>query len=216
MDENFRDFTVDALQVLNTVVRTMSITDIIRVRTSPQGSVYKETLVTFQEANECNFYFSKARNLAEFRDPSGNPTVGMRMGFPPFLLPTFKMLNDHGYEIKKVNGPDTKRYVKFDDDNLSLYLEIRLPGQSKWIKVRPEQARAYTEDKDKQEYSSIKRSLLRNSTSNINAGAFSLNQNFIPIGPRITVGLAPPAAPVNQSRWCPPARDSNTKRSSDS
>lgn len=90
-----------------------------------------EALVTFHDRD----FFSKARNLSEYRDDSGAPTAGIRLDVPPFLLPTFKLLNDHGYEIRNANGRDTRRYIKFDEQNLSLYLEVRLPGQSKWIKI---------------------------------------------------------------------------------
>ena len=117
LDANFRDFCVEALLVPDTVVRNASITDIIRVRNSPQSSIYSEVLVSFGDYQERNYYHSKARNLAEFRDDKGAPTAGIRLDIPPFLMGTFKSLSDHGYAIKAANGRETRRYIKYDDDN---------------------------------------------------------------------------------------------------
>ena len=104
----FRDFAVEALLVSDTVVRTAGITDVIRVRSSPQGNVYKEILVSFRDPQERDYYFSKAKNLACFRDKDGNPTADIRMDVTPYLLPTFKLLNEHGFDIRNVHRRETK------------------------------------------------------------------------------------------------------------
>ena len=121
-----------------------------------------EALITFKDIAERDFYFSKAKNLAPYRDEKGLPTAGIRMDVPPFLLPTFKLLSDHGYDIRSANGPETRRYVKFDEDNQSLLLEVKLPGQSKWTRIRPSQARSWSEEKDKKDYHTIRLSLASN------------------------------------------------------
>ena len=162
LDAGFRDFAIEALRVPDTVVRRVSIQSIIRVRSAPHNNVYMEILVTFSDAGERDFYFAQARNLAEYRDKDGNPTAGIRLDIPPFLLPTFKLMNDHGFEIRRVHGRETRRYIKFDEERMSLLLEIRLPGQNKWVRIRPEQARSHAEEKDRQDYVAIKRDLLRN------------------------------------------------------
>ena len=161
MDAAFQDFAVEALAVPDTVVRKMKLAGIIRVRSSPHNHIYLETIVTFHDLNEHDFYFSKARNVAEYRDTEGNPTAGIKMDVPPFLLPTFKLLNDHGHEIRRAHGKEMHRYVKYDEENLSLLLEVRLPGVVKWTRIRPEQARSYTEEKDRLDYVSIKKGLFR-------------------------------------------------------
>ena len=100
------------------------------------------------------------------------------MDVPPFLLPTFKQLTDHGYDIRRIHGRETKRYVKFDDERLSLILEVRLPSSTKWIRISPEQARTYFEEKDQIDYGSLRRDLLR---AQRNARSEE-NPNLIPIG----------------------------------
>ena len=136
MDANFRDFAVDALQIQDTVVRDSQMEEIVRVRSSPLNVAYSEILITFRDMVERDFYFSKAHNLAVYRADQGSPTAGLRMDVPPYLLQTFWLLNDQGFEIRLVHGKETKRYVKFDDEAQSLYLEVKLPGQSSWVKIR--------------------------------------------------------------------------------
>lgn len=80
LDAAFRDFAVDALQVPDVTVRQANITNVIRVRSSPHNKIYKEILVSFGDPQERDYYFSKARNLAGFRDAEGNPTAGTPMG----------------------------------------------------------------------------------------------------------------------------------------
>ena len=136
------------------------------------------------------------------------------------MLPTFKLLNNHGFEIRASHGREKKHYIKFDEDNLSLYLEVRLPGQLKWIKIKPEQARSFSDEKDRQDYQTIKRGLMRPNDQ--------ANPNMIPLGSRHQTNRSPGApAPVpvltetngveqrqpvaaQRSRWIPPPRSSTT------
>ena len=149
-----------------------------------------DVLVTFQDSTERDYFFSKVRNLATYRDEEGNPTAGVRMDVAPYLLPVFKLLNNHGFDIRNAHGKETRRYIKFDEENLSLYLEVRLPGQSKWTKIKPDQARSFSDEKDKLEYSSIRKGLLRISSSNTS----QVNPNLIPIGNRAGPSTDPVSA----------------------
>ena len=214
LDASFKDFAVDALMVPDTVVRQTALAEIIRVRSSPRNAVYMEALVTFKDQMQRDFYFSKAKHLAPYRDESGAPTAGIRMDIPPYLMATFNSLNNHGYEIKRANGPDTKRYMKYDEVNLSLYLEVRLLSSTKWTRIRPEQARIYGEEKDRQEYQTIRKTLLRTTSP-------SPNPNLIPLGnkpghhlpsqqptPSTSTGVERSQRPT----WTPPPRASPPKR----
>ena len=211
MNANFRDFAVEALQVPDTTVRNAAIEGIVRVRSSPQSKAYMEILITFSDHYERDFYYSKAKNLAEYRNSEGDPTAGIRLDIPPYLMSTFKLLSDHGYEIRKANGVDTKRYIKYDDENLSLILEIRLPGQTKWIRIRPDQARSFSEEKDRAVYNSLRSSLMRTDERT--------NPNMIPLGDRTTsrrasdssTGTIPSLVSGQSARWVPPPRESNLR-----
>ena len=209
LDAAFRDFAIDALLIPDTVVRNTKFLDIIRVRSSPQNAVYLEALVTFQDYTEHDYFFSKARNLSSYRDDEGNPTAGIRMDVAPYLLPVFKLLNNHGFEIKNAHGKETRRYIKFDEENLSLFLEVRLPGQTKWTRIKPDQARSFLDEKDKIEYTTIRKGLLRSSSSTSSL----VNPNLIPIGSRAgpssgLSGAPPPSMPTidgRRPRWTPRA-----------
>ena len=170
---------------------------------------YLEILITFADHYERDFYYSKAKNLAGYRNAEGDPTAGIRLDVPPYLMGTFKLLGDHGYEIRAANGVDTKRYIKYDDENLSLILEIRLPGQTKWIRIRPDQARSYSEEKDRAVYNSLRSSLMRADDRS--------NPNMIPLGDRtsnrrVSDSSTNPSLVGGQSaRWVPPPRESNLR-----
>lgn len=210
----FRDFAVEALQVPDTVVRETRFVDIIHVRSSPNNAIYLEALITFKEVSDRDYYFAKACNLAECRNDDGTPSAGLCLDIPLFLLPTFKILNEHGYDIRNVNSRETRRYIKFDEENLSLFLEVKLPGNHKWIKIRPDQARSFNEEKEREDYQSIKKSLLcplRSTTGQSNA-------NLVPLGMRAQTSGPPSASSASTSssgsaaRWVPPSRQPPTAR----
>ena len=82
-----------------------------------------------------------ASNLSEAKDRNGKPAAGMRIEIPPYLGGTFKMLENHGHSLRRKHGPMLKRHIKFDDMELSMYLDVRLPGENEWVKVTPEFAK---------------------------------------------------------------------------
>ena len=188
-------------------MRDTKLSSIVRVRNSPNGSVYKEIIVTFRDPGERDYYFSRARNLAAYRAEDGSPTAGIRIDVPPFLMSSFKLLNDHGHEIRRAHGSETRRYIKFDEDNLSLVLEVRLPGQQKWTRIKPQQARQFCDEKDKIEYLSIRRGLMREPQCNA-------NPNLIPIGSSRPAtqsrGIGQVTGPPRRTAWVPPPRSSPT------
>ena len=77
MDANFRDFAIEALIIQDTVVRTVKIAELICVRSSPNSIAYLEILEILEDVAKRDFYFSRARNLAQFHSWSknGHPAV---------------------------------------------------------------------------------------------------------------------------------------------
>ena len=225
---NFRDFAIDALLIPDGIFQETKIQEIIRVRNSPSGRVHMEARVTFDQTNDRDYFSSKARNLAEYRDQDGHPQAGVRLDVPPFLMSTFKQLNDHGYDIRSVHGRETKRYIKFDDERLSLVLEVMLPNTSKWIRVSPEQARTYFEEKDQIDYGTLRRDLLRVQRAGGPSREGVDNPNLIPIGRRQRdstnsrssissnegSGSTNPSLSSNSAprkKWIPPTRGRSTE-----
>lgn len=118
LEMSFREFAIEALQVSQQTMDEILLAEIIRV--------YMEVNITFFTVSDRDFFNSEPSNLASFRNEQGLPEAGIRMDIPSFLLSTFKLLNDHSYEIRNVHGKETKRYVKFDEERLSLILEALL------------------------------------------------------------------------------------------
>ena len=63
------------------------------------------------------------------------------MDVPTYLTGTFRTLENYGYRMRLKYGKDTKRYTRFDEENLSLYLEIRTRNDGRWIRISPSHAR---------------------------------------------------------------------------
>lgn len=136
---------------------------------------------------DCEFFYSWAKNLALYREEDGTPTAGIRIDLAPFLMNTVKLLSDHGFDIRRSHGKETRRYIKIDEENMSLLLEVKISGQQKWIKIWPDQGRAFSEEKDKMEYQSIKRGLLRGQSD-------TSTPNLVPLGLRVSsISVGDPA-----------------------
>ena len=116
--------------------------------------------------------------LASYVDSEKRPLAGIRMDIPDYLGSDFRTLQNYGMKMRSIHGPDTRKYVKFDDANLAIYLELRLPGESTWIKLTPARARELDDHSDRDEIDrngkklTAKRALPPPSA------------NFIPVGPR--------------------------------
>lgn len=69
---------------------------------------------------------------------AGDPNVGMRPSIPGFLLDNHRVLAAIGYSIKS-SQTDAKRSIKFDDENLDLFLDIKV--NEEWTRITPREAR---------------------------------------------------------------------------
>ena len=47
----------------------------------------------------------------------------------------YKVLLQYGHSMRKRHGPEFKRNIRFDDAELSLCIDVRLPGKEKWITI---------------------------------------------------------------------------------
>ena len=64
----------------------------------------------------------------------------MRLQIPNFLQKEFKALMKLAYLLKKTN-PDLRRNVKFDEENIGLFLDMQTKKEGQWKRVRPEEAK---------------------------------------------------------------------------
>ena len=73
------------------------------------------------------------------------------MDVPDYLAGDFKTLNNYGYQMKRVHGKSTRKYVKYDDDNYSLLLDLKLPGAGSYLKIGPSLAKSLMAESERVE-----------------------------------------------------------------
>ena len=118
------------------------IVRIRRVRSARNSKSPHEVMVTFDEKYSRDRVAAHARNLADHWDENDNPTAGMRLDYPSFLSGTFRDLEWYGAHLRRTHGQGTRRNIKFDEEKMSLYMDVKLPGEkTNWLRVSPEMAK---------------------------------------------------------------------------
>ena len=154
------DFLQDRLGLTDDLLRQEDIESINRVGDQvAAGVVRDEVLVVFVSAEKRDVVMMSANKLAGLVDPAGAPTAGIRLEVPRELLPTFRLLSRFGARLRARHGEGTKRHIKFDDFNASLYSVVKLPGDQQWTRVSPETARKDLEASFKKEEESTQQRL---------------------------------------------------------
>lgn len=91
-----------------------------------------EVLATFESKEDRDAVKAAGPNLA------GQADVGLMIHVPGHLLDDLHALNNVGYNIKQKNE-GVRRSVKFDDENLSIFMDIKIQGN--WKRITPAEAR---------------------------------------------------------------------------
>ena len=137
MTSAVNDFIKSALKIPEFESRGLIIERVRRMRTSPRSTSFLEVCVTFSSMDDRDFVASKAINLAPHVNEKGQPLAGIRMDVPPHLMATNNDLKNYAFQARKTHGKGTKTHIKFDDNKLDLYLEIRLPQSENWLLKKP-------------------------------------------------------------------------------
>ena len=103
--------------------------------------IHDEVVVVFKDQRKRDLAMASSVNLASFVDQTGRPTAGTRLEVPDELADTFRLLARFGTRLRARHGAGTKRHVKFDDYKGSMYINIKLPGDSTWTRISPDMAR---------------------------------------------------------------------------
>ena len=106
------------------------------------GNLNKEALVTFFCPRKRDMLLSRSPNLTARSDASGRPTAGLRLEIPDELLGQFRVLSRFGTRLRVRHGLGTKRHIKFEDYDGTLFINIKLPGDETWSKVTVDTAKA--------------------------------------------------------------------------
>ena len=92
--------------------------------------------MNFFTAEDRDLVYAHAKNLAKHQGKAG-----IRLEIPQHLRPEFKLLENHGNNIRNMYGPNVKRSIRFDDAECSLVLNMKLSADDPWVSVSVEQAR---------------------------------------------------------------------------
>ena len=171
------------------------------------GNLNNEVLVTFVDARKRDRVVTSAAKLASCVDTAGRPTAGLRLEIPGDLLDIFRLLSRFGTRLRAKHGEGTKRHVKFDDVENSLYMNIKLPGDETWSKVTPQMAKADLDSTTRAESAKILRRIA------MKEGTTGPRQRLMAPAATSSEGT-PPTAPVNATQkgpgpavrknWAPP------------
>lgn len=124
-EENLPEDAVEAVRRLHPTRRRSEAPGTRRIQ--------HEVLVVFRDVATRDMIFSYASNLGKTNGTASQ--AGVRMEIPPHLTGIFKTLDSHGQLLRKRHGPGVKRSIKFDDLEMSLYMDVKLPDESSWLKV---------------------------------------------------------------------------------
>ena len=105
------------------------IETIRQLKNPSKSRICDEVLVIFKGVAVRHTIARSAPNLTK-ADPINGTKPGIRLEIPRSLLPTFKLLERHGYQLRSCHGPELKRHIKFDDSIMDLFLDVRLPGET--------------------------------------------------------------------------------------
>ena len=120
--------------------------DVIRARRTRQprrSPTQYEVAVVFLDKHVRDVVASHGKNLAGFTDENGSSTAGVRLEYPGYLGREFRDLDWYGREMRQRHGKGTRRNIKFNDDDNTLYLDICLPGEDFWHRIPHTEARDY-------------------------------------------------------------------------
>ena len=147
------EFIHEALRIPESDVCQDDIESVVAVPDPrfPTSNVNNEALVTFFCPRKRDLLLSNSKNLSSFIDGNDRPTAGIRIEIPAELDDTFRLLSRFGTRLRARHGEGTKRHIKFDDHEASLYINIKLPGDTSWARVSPAMARADLEQTTREE-----------------------------------------------------------------
>ena len=98
-----------------------------------------EVIVTFEDKATRDHVKAQAPHVADHREKAG-----MRLHIPDHLQQSFRSLMNLSYELKKKH-PELKRTVKFDEDELDLFMDIQTAAGADWKRIGRDQAQRFSD-----------------------------------------------------------------------
>ena len=132
--DGLEEFLLNKLRMDRQAVNDLDITS-IRKCVEPRNKNKHEVCVIFGCKEMRDSVKSQAHHLANHREEAG-----MRLQIPNHLQKDFRVLMKLSYNLKKKH-PDLRRNVKFDEQDLGLFMDLQTEREGPWKLVKPEQAR---------------------------------------------------------------------------
>ena len=107
----------------------------------PKAKAKNEVIVVFETKQLRDSVRAKAANLANF-----GQNAGMRLELPNHLQKSFRVLMNLAYDLKQKNK-DLRRNIKFDEDEMDLFMDCQLDREGEWKRVTPDQAVELTKNR---------------------------------------------------------------------
>ena len=129
-----RDFLQTKLNMSEDFVDNLGITR-IRLVKDRRAKIKDEAVVQFETKEIRDSIRARASNLADHRD-----TAGMRLELPDYLQRDFRSLMNLAYDLKSKHA-SLRRNIKFDEEDMGLFMDIQTDADDRWRRIKPEQAR---------------------------------------------------------------------------
>ena len=164
MHLELQKFLTGALEFRARDISGLEIMRIYRCDLPARTIAHSAIRVIFKSTRGREAVVRKSRLLGRYVDPaSRQPTAGFRMDVPDYLAPDFRTLEDTGYQLREEYGETLRKYIKYDETALNLYLEVRFPGDKRWSRITPRLAREIIEVGDREMTEGIKKCMRRRS-----------------------------------------------------
>ena len=134
--QEVRKFTAHYLAMSEQLVANLKFEKIWAVDQPRRSKITDEVVVQFQSTQQRDIVQSHANNLSKHTGKAG-----IRLEVPQFLEGAFKGLMEHAATLNATTKDGIKRSIKFDDKEMSLCLDIKLPTAEKWHRFSYEQIR---------------------------------------------------------------------------
>ena len=116
-----------------------------RTRQPRKSSVNFEVAVVFIDKHVRDLVASNGKNLSDYKNEEGWPTARLRLEYPSSLGKVFRDLDWYGREMQVKHGPGTRRNIKFNDAEETMYIDVCLPSESYWHRIPHSEASQYRE-----------------------------------------------------------------------
>ena len=124
------------------------VATITRARSAPRGRAYLEVIVEFTDKYARDDVFGRGGRLEEHKDEDGRATCGLRLHIPAHLMNAFKALEAYGFDLKRTHKDAIKKYIKFDEQERTLFLQVKHSKDQEAVNFSVEHAIRETKKKN--------------------------------------------------------------------